>query len=712
VHGEALLALASNLAIVNRIKSMIMKNILLMLLCFAVFKTAQAQTPGEWTWMSGSSTPNAGAIFGTQGIPSTSNHPPGLYEVANWRDNQGNFWLYAGIGPGILVFGDLWKFDPLTTEWTWVNGSGVTGIMPVWGVKGVPAATNNPGTRSWGIVSWTDNAGDLWFWGGMTNFGFINDLWKYNIASGMWTWMSGDNVPGSPGNYGVKGVPSINNFPPVRTGETATGWIDSNTNELWFTGGGTDDVWRYSIATNEWTWMAGSNTAGAATVFGTKGIPALLNTPGARSVYTHWTDLSGNFWLFSGSMVNDMWKYDVSINQWAWMSGTQTYVHQGNYTTTCVPDSMSFPASSSENKACWTDNCGNFWLLGGNIGSSCLNDLWRFNPATNEWTWVNGSNTGNIPSVFGTLGVSSPTNIVGSRMGASGYVDANNYLWLYGGCDVGYGQFFADMWRFVPDPACTPCSITPVALFSAPNHICPGTCTDFTNNSINATSYLWTFTGASPSTSTDVNPINICYNTPGTYSVTLIATNASGTDTLMLPNYITVYPQPAPQGIVQSGDTLFANAGAVSYQWYFNGNIINGATEYFYAATASGSYNVVATDLNGCEVEAVIFDVVAAIQAAGGGGREELIIFPNPVGETLNVISYLLNGTADEISVYNMLGEKMVSAFLSTTNSPLPTPYSVLPTPNSLDCRLLPPGIYHLQLTSGEKIYRGKFVKQ
>jgi hypothetical protein len=65
--------------------------------------------------------------------------------------------------------------------------------------------------------------------------------------------------------------------------------------------------------------------------------------------------------------------------------------------------------------------------------------------------------------------------------------------------------------------------------------------------------------------------------------------------------YITVYPFPPAQGILQSGDTLYANAGAVTYQWYFNNNLIPGATNYFYVAPASGDYNVVATDGNGCE---------------------------------------------------------------------------------------------------------------
>ena len=65
---------------------------------------------------------------------------------------------------------------------------------------------------------------------------------------------------------------------------------------------------------------------------------------------------------------------------------------------------------------------------------------------------------------------------------------------------------------------------------------------------------------------------------------------------------MTVYPYPAPQGIMQNGDTLFANQGAVSYQWYHDGVIIPGATDYFYIASEGGDYNIVATDANNCEI--------------------------------------------------------------------------------------------------------------
>ncbi|HRC32138.1 MAG TPA: PKD domain-containing protein [Bacteroidia bacterium] len=46
----------------------------------------------------------------------------------------------------------------------------------------------------------------------------------------------------------------------------------------------------------------------------------------------------------------------------------------------------------------------------------------------------------------------------------------------------------------------------------------------------NATGFNWTFTGATPSTSTAANPANIVYPTSGCYQVSLTATNANGND--------------------------------------------------------------------------------------------------------------------------------------------------------------------------------------
>lgn len=54
------------------------------------------------------------------------------------------------------------------------------------------------------------------------------------------------------------------------------------------------------------------------------------------------------------------------------------------------------------------------------------------------------------------------------------------------------------------------------------------------------TAWSWTFTGGTPSTSTVQNPAGIVYNTVGTYTVSLIASNSFGSDTATKVAYINV----------------------------------------------------------------------------------------------------------------------------------------------------------------------------
>jgi PKD repeat protein len=81
----------------------------------------------------------------------------------------------------------------------------------------------------------------------------------------------------------------------------------------------------------------------------------------------------------------------------------------------------------------------------------------------------------------------------------------------------------------------------PVANFSgSPVSLVIGGSVQFTDLSANEpTSWSWTFEGGTPATSTSQNP-SVTYNTAGTYAVTLTATNAVGSDTKSVDNYITV----------------------------------------------------------------------------------------------------------------------------------------------------------------------------
>ncbi len=87
-----------------------------------------------------------------------------------------------------------------------------------------------------------------------------------------------------------------------------------------------------------------------------------------------------------------------------------------------------------------------------------------------------------------------------------------------------------------------PVSSAPTADFVASStNIAIGGNIDFTDMSSGGpTSWDWTFSGGNPGTSTDQNPTNIVYSAAGTYTVTLVATNAIGNDTETKTGYITV----------------------------------------------------------------------------------------------------------------------------------------------------------------------------
>ncbi len=85
--------------------------------------------------------------------------------------------------------------------------------------------------------------------------------------------------------------------------------------------------------------------------------------------------------------------------------------------------------------------------------------------------------------------------------------------------------------------------------------ICSGSSVNFTDLSVgNPTSWLWTFEGGTPSSSTDQNP-TVTYSSTGSYDVELTVSTDYGSNTLSKTDYITVLVTPG-QVDQPSGDTL------------------------------------------------------------------------------------------------------------------------------------------------------------
>ncbi|MEI6817872.1 MAG: kelch repeat-containing protein [Bacteroidota bacterium] len=366
-----------------------MKKILGIILILLITLNAYSQM-GEWTWMNGDSTANSLGHYGTQGVFDSLNTPPGLYEACEWTDKQGNFWLFGGVGQNQgSCYSDLWEFNPSINQWAWIKGPGITDQTGIYGTQGIPSPTNNPGARGWGTPTWVDTSGNLWLFGGL----------GYNANN---TYL-----------------------------------------------GTMNDLWKYSISTNEWTWINGVDTFNNLGFYGIILVPSHSNHPPCRSeTNASWTDNTNCLWLFGGGYTgrySDLWKYSISTNQWIWMKGPNTTNQLSIYGTKGGADSANNP-SGRWSYAKWKDRNDNLWLFGG-AGNAGYNDMWQFNIITNNWTWMSGTNLNSDTVSIGTLCDPDTNNISSFRYEnrACWTRDCDNFM-TFGG--LGQGGMYNDLWNY------------------------------------------------------------------------------------------------------------------------------------------------------------------------------------------------------------------------------------------------------------------------
>ncbi len=440
---------------------------------------------GEFAWMGGGSAiENHGclsATYGTQGVAEEYNTPSARNGQAFWAGADDSFWLFGGNstlcytlnpdeidGVDAVRLNDLWRYDPTPGHWTWISGPNDPENMQNkshYGSRGVPEAANLPGQRS-GMAFWADDAGDFWVFGGegfsADGEGLLNDLWKYDVSAGIWTWLAGTDDAGDLGNYGDLGTPSKVYLPQARS--SAVSWKDREGN-FWLFGGTAaaqdvtylNDLWKYDPKSGDWTFVSGcpgTFCASVTGVYGTLGTPHQDNTPGARAGGIGWVDGNGDLWLLGGTgfvtgdqgLLNDLWHYDIDVGQWTWIAGAQTTKTLGVYGTLGTADVGNAPGARARG-ASWTDAAGDLWMFGGDgFGSSSLpsayggplNDVWRYCVQENEWTWLAGHDDPVFESVLGTLGVPAPANHPAGAQGVAVWQEAES-VWIFSN--------LAEMWR-------------------------------------------------------------------------------------------------------------------------------------------------------------------------------------------------------------------------------------------------------------------------
>ena len=423
-----------------------------------------------WAWMGGDTVNNQAPRYGTMGQAAATSKPGARTRSTTWTDRQGNLWLFGGNTQNGNLKNDLWMYATLTGIWTWMGGDTLNNANGVYGTKGIALAGNRPGAR-YGMLQWTDTAGHFWFFSGRgptLTTPLFNDFWMYDPASMAWTWMAGDSsASGSRVVYGTKGIPSDSTYPPSSAVGLPTGTDASN--NLWLAY--SDFYWTYSPASNQWTRVRGDTVTGTSVlptpppippVWGSKGVPAGANTPGGRRYGTTWTDPSGSLWLYGGQgsrYFNDLWKYQPAQNGWTWISGDSLNNVAPKYGTQNMPSDTTTPGSRMYANS-WTAADGTLWLFGGMASATGkMNDIWKFSPVDNKWTWIRGGI--NQSGVYTSGASNNPAVLTpGARVEPASAKDGNGDFWVYGGQGnavaggifQGYGSQgkLNDLWKFSP----------------------------------------------------------------------------------------------------------------------------------------------------------------------------------------------------------------------------------------------------------------------
>ena len=212
---------------------------------------------------------------------------------------------------------------------------------------------------------------------------------------------------------------------------------------------------------NQFTFIKGNTTDFSMGSYGTQGVASVSNNPGKRSLATSW-NYNGKMYLFGGagsssqinsnSWLNDLWEYDATNKNWRWLKGSNLNDALATTGTQGVAGANNTPGAR-ESGASWILN-SKLYLFGG-FGARLspftlfhLNDLWEYDPTTNNWRWLSGSPNSDNPSpVYGIQGIFDPSNNPGGRERSLIWT-YNGKLYLFGG--LINNLFKNDLWEYDP----------------------------------------------------------------------------------------------------------------------------------------------------------------------------------------------------------------------------------------------------------------------
>ena len=248
---------------------------------------------------------------------------------------------------------------------------------------------------------------------------------------------------------------------------------------------------------------------------------------------------------------------------------------------------------------------------------------------TAQTTWADGTVPGwSVGTYYDSPDVSSIIQEVVNRPGWAAGNAMAVMMWsdpgesserVSGSFEGGYAapELIFD-WHIPAPPA-------PTASFSpSTNSICAGESINFTDaSSDNPTTWLWDF--GDTETSTEQNPTHV-YTTSGTYTVSLTATNGSGSNMIVMTDVIAVNGLPSVsagtnQTICEGDNSSISASGAANYTWDQGLGV---GVSHNVSPTVNTIYTVTGTDGNGCENTSSITIDVNPLPSVSAGTNQTI----------------------------------------------------------------------------------------
>jgi hypothetical protein len=389
-----------------------------------------------WAWMIGTKKgskhppwPN-GMVQGEEyDLVKSSFEIPGYANAATVSDEKGNVYMFAGSR--------IFKFTP-DLNFAWLAGPSIQPQFGSWVSQGTPSPLAFPSARS-GSAMWQFNS-SLYIYGGLEegNGKSMDDLWKYDLSNGLWTWKSGTSIGHTTPTYQDK---DQNGSYPGGRGSLAY-WQDLNGN-LYLFGGllskslctaqkcTANDLLVYNVVSESWRWIHGSSG------INDLGSLAAGGYPSARFGMGSCFKLGSTEAYIVGGHSNRVaqmgtyWKYDMSQNLF-------TLIHNAGDNRESIEGQRPYgvfragitPGARRE-ACCTVDQNGYLSIYGGAFGaSSILKGFFKFDVVKQEWaTFASEDRNSFYPSVRGVYDkLNSPSEKTQSIMFPLG-----NAQCLYGG---------------------------------------------------------------------------------------------------------------------------------------------------------------------------------------------------------------------------------------------------------------------------------------